>query len=90
MWRCATATTGMLQTIGIAERAVGTVKEGDRSGDGAIWRFSNVVATCFGFVGGFSKNITDVDGDSPFNKRYGRGEFKGERVPFGALVDFMH
>ena len=32
--------------------------------------------------------FTDVDGDSPYNKEHGRCEFKGERIPFGALVDF--
>ncbi len=30
-----------------------------------------------------------MDGDSSYNRRHGRGRFKGERIPFGAFVDFM-
>ena len=29
------------------------------------------------------------DGESPWVKSFGKGEFKGKKRPFGALVDFM-
>ncbi len=36
-----------------------------------------------------SKNTAIVDGDSSYNRRHGKGHFKGESYPFEALVDFM-
>ena len=36
-----------------------------------------------------STNIAIADGDSAYNRRHKQGRFKGESVPFGALVDFM-
>ncbi len=50
--------------------------------------FLNVVADIFGaFLS--PQVINNVDGDSPYNKRLARNEFKGVRIPFGALIDFM-
>jgi hypothetical protein len=37
----------------------------------------------------FSKVITDVDGGSPYSKRLGQGEVKGELISLGLLTDFM-
>ena len=37
----------------------------------------------------FSCNITEKDGDSPWNKRHQKGGFKGPLIPFGSLVDFL-
>ena len=37
----------------------------------------------------FSNNIAIVDGDSCYNRRHRLGRFKGQQIPFGALVDFM-
>ncbi len=78
----------MPQTNGVFERAVRGVKECGRcgiaqSGVSSTWWPTYAEHVCF------SKVITDVNGDSPYNQRLGRGEFKGERVPFGALIDFM-
>jgi hypothetical protein len=30
-----------------------------------------------------------IDGDSCYNRRHKQGHFKGQQIPFGALVDFM-
>ncbi len=30
-----------------------------------------------------------MDGDTSYNRRYGRGHFKGERIPSGPFVDFI-
>ena len=87
-WRLVTSTTGMPQTNGLAERGVRTVKEGGRcrvvqAGFSASWWPIALEHLCF------SKVITDVAGDSPYSKRLGRGECRGERISFGALIDFM-
>ncbi len=37
----------------------------------------------------FALNIAVVEGESPYNTRYGKGHFKGLKVPFGALVEYM-
>ena len=29
------------------------------------------------------------DGDSPYNRRFNQGHYKGHMIPFGAKVDFM-
>ncbi len=34
-------------------------------------------------------NIQLVDGDCCWNKRHGKGEFKGKRIPFGCAIDFL-
>ena len=36
-----------------------------------------------------STNIAIADGDSSYSRRHKSGRFKGESIPFGALVDFM-
>ena len=35
------------------------------------------------------RHVAIVDGDSSYNRRHKQGRFKGESIPFGALVDFM-
>ena len=37
----------------------------------------------------FSTNIAIINGDSSYNRRHKKGHFKGDSIPFGALVDFM-
>ena len=37
----------------------------------------------------FASNIAIVDCDSAWNKRHRNGHFKGLRVPFGSLIDFI-
>jgi len=36
----------------------------------------------------FGRNTDIVEGDSPWNRRHGQGNFKGPRIPFGAQVIF--
>ena len=78
----------MPQANGVAERSVRTVKEGSscgivQSGYSAKWWPDAGEHFCF------SKTVTLVDGDFSNDRRHGRGHFKGERIPFGAFVDFM-
>ena len=87
-WRLSTATTGMPQTNDFAERSVRAVEEGSscgiaQSGYSTTWWPDASEHFCF------SKNAALVDGGSSYNRRHGRCHFKGERIPFGAFVDFM-
>jgi len=34
-------------------------------------------------------NVTMVDGDSPWNRRHGKGRFTGPLFPFGCIVDYL-
>ena len=87
-WRAATATTGQPQTNGVATRHVRTLKEG--GGCGIVQsRFKPKWWNGVGEHSCFSKNIAMEDGDSSYNRRHGKGHFKGESIPFGASVDFM-
>jgi len=38
---------------------------------------------------GVLDNTQSREGDSPWHKRHDKGKFKGKRIPFGSLVDFM-
>ena len=38
---------------------------------------------------GSSTNIAIVDCDSSYIRRHGAARFRGERIPLGAVVDFM-
>ena len=87
-WRIATATTGIPQINGVAERSVRTVKEGGgcgvaQSGYNPKWWPEA------GEHSRFAKIIAIVNGDSSYNRRRKTGHFKGESHPFVALVDFM-
>ena len=88
-WRLSTATTGMPQTNGVAERSVRTVREG--GGCGIVQSGFNAktywpeAAEHFCF----STSIAIVDGDSCYNRRHEAGHFTGQKIPFGAYVDFM-
>ena len=71
----------------MAERAVRRVIEGTRvaleqSGFPLKWWTFASRHFCM------AHNITKYAGVSPWAMRHGRGEFKGLRVPFGALIDF--
>ena len=87
-WRLSTATTGMPQTNGVAERSVRTVKEGSSCGI-VQSRYSTKWWPDAGEHFCFSRNVALVDGDSSYTRRHGRCHFKGERIPSGAFVDFM-
>ena len=70
MWRLVTATTRLPQTNGVVERGVRTVKDGGRcgvvqTGFSPAWWPTASEHFCF------SKVITEVDGDSPCNKKPG-------------------
>ena len=87
-WSHETSTPGQPQTNGVAERANRTVLEGARTilehaGLPPQWWPRAVQFLCF------ARNIEIVRGDSSWNRRHGKGHFKGPQVPFGALVDFM-
>ncbi len=87
-WRLSTATTGMPQTNGVAERSVRMVKEFIscgivQSGYSTKWWLDAGVHFCF------SKSVALVDGDSSYNRGHGKGHFKGERILVGAFIDFM-
>jgi len=88
-WRLSTATTGMPQTNGVAERSVRTVKEG--GGCGIVQSGFNAktfwARSCRALM--FSTNIATVYGDSCYDRRHKAGRFRGQRVLFGAYVDFM-
>ena len=88
-WRLSTATTGMPQTNGVAERQVRAVKEG---GGAAIVKSGLNPLTFWPEAGEhycFSVNIALVDGDSSYHRRHKNCHFKGAQFPFGAMVDFM-
>ena len=83
-----TCTPHVPQSNGLAEGAVRKVKEGTscvlaQSGLAlGFWSYA-MLAFCF------NRNITDVlsHGFTAYQLRF--GEFKGLRVPFGALIDYM-
>jgi len=70
-----------------AERTIRKVLEGTRtvleqSGFSSKWWPKASEHFCV------SLNVEVEHGDSNFNRRYGRGNFDGPRIPFGALVGF--
>jgi hypothetical protein len=76
------------QSNGVAERAVRRVLEGSRSVllqsglPPPFWSYA-----CRHFC--FAHNISMSDGDSPWNRRFAKGHWKGPKIPFGCLVDFL-
>ena len=87
-WNHCTSTTHRSETNGIAERAVGRVKEGTsavllQSGlNQSWWADSMECYTCL-------RNVTDLlsDGKTPYERRFGQ-PFKGPIIPFGSLVEY--
>ena len=87
-WCCPTATPGVPQTNGLAERMVRKVKEGARAlliqaGLPPKWWTYAVRAFCA------AHNIKMRTGNSIYHDRHGKGHYKGLRIPFGAAVKFM-
>ena len=87
-WVHGTATPGRPATNGVAERAVRSVLEGTRTVleqaglPHKFWPYA-----CRHWC--FSHNVQTREGNSPWHKRHNKGKFKGRRVPFGSLVDFL-
>ena len=87
-WNHCTSTPHRQETSGIAERAVGRVKEGTsavllQSGvDEKWWADSMECYTCL-------RNIQDLlsDGKTPYERRFGQ-PFRGPIIPFGSLVEY--
>ena len=88
-WRLATATTGMPQTNGVAENCVRGTKEGGGCGIVQSGYNSSTFWPEAGERYCFSTNIAIVDGDSSYNRRHKAGRFRGESIPFGALLELM-
>ena len=83
-----TSTPGRPQTNGVAERAVRSVVEGTRTClEHAGFPPSFWPLACRHFT--FASNVAIHEGDSPWNLRHKKGQFKGPLIPFGCLVDFM-
>ena len=83
-----TSTPGRPQTNGVAERAVRSVVEGTRTClEHAGFPPSFWPLACRHFT--FAANVAIKEGDSPWNLRHQKGQFKGPLIPFGCLVDFM-
>jgi hypothetical protein len=87
-WVHGTATPGRPATNGVAERAVRSVLEGTRTVleqaglPHKFWPYA-----CRHWC--FSHNVQTREGNSPWHKRHNKGKFKGKRIPFGSLVDFL-
>ena len=84
-----TSTTHRSETKGIAERVVRRVKEGTsavllQSGLDEKW-WSDSVECC-----SYLWNVQDLlaDGKTPYERRFGKS-FKGQIIPFGALVEYL-
>ena len=86
-WRHTTSTAGEPATNGVIEQKNRMIIGGattslERAGFPAKWWPYATKHFCM------ASNIEIVDGDSPWNLRHGKGQFKGLRLPFGCLVDF--
>ena len=76
------------ETNGVAERINRHVEEGIR----ALLVSAGLNDQWWSFAGRFfcmAANIVIIDGDSAWNKRFGKGQFEGQRIPLGALIDFL-
>ena len=87
-WNHCTSTPHRSETDGIAERAVGRVKEGTsavllQSGLNESWWADSM--ECYTYL----RNVTDLlsDGKTPYERRFGQ-PFKGPIIPFGSLVEY--
>ena len=82
------ATPGRHQANGFCERTVRAVIDGARAGlehaglPSCFWVFA-IRHWCF------QHNVEVTDGDSPWNRRHGQGQFQGPLLPFGCTVDFL-
>jgi len=87
-WPHERATPGRPATNGVAERTVRSVLNGTRASllhagfPEHLWPYA-ALHWCK------AHNITITDGDSAWNKHHRRGNFRGARLPFGCLVDFL-
>ena len=85
------STTGKSQNNGVIERANRIIEDGART----LLIQAGLPTHCWSFAVphfSFSYNIAkrlDDGEDSSWNKRHGQGQFKGQLIPFGALVDFV-
>ena len=82
-----TSTHDRSATNGIAEQEIRNVLEGTRTlleHSGLPTSYWPYASRCFCH----HANIRMVEGDSAWNKRHKQGHFKGEIIPFGALIDF--
>ena len=72
---------------GLAEREIRNVLEGTRTlleHSGLPTSYGPYASRCFCH----HANIRMVEGDSAWNKRHKQGHFKGDVIPFGALIGF--
>ena len=82
-----TSTPYRSATNGLAEREIRNVLEGTRTlleHSGLPTPYWPYASRCFCH----HANIRMVEGDSAWNKRHKQGHFKGDIIPFGALIDF--
>ena len=84
-WANPHSTPGVPQSNGLAERMIRRVKEGGRSnliqsGLPYVWWPWAATHHCA------ARNIQEVDGDSPYNKRHNSGKCQAIEIPLGALI----
>ena len=82
-----TSTPYRSATNGLAEREIRNVLEGTRTlleHSGLPTSYWAYASRCFCH----HAIIRMVEGDSAWNKRHKQGHFKGNVIPFGALIDF--
>ena len=84
------STIGIKQNNGIAERANRTIEDGSRTilvMSGLPTYFWPYAVKHFSFSYNISCRLKD--GDSSWNLRHKKGQFKSKLIPFGALVDYQ-
>ena len=87
-WRHTRSTPGVHESNAIAESAVRRVLNGTRAildGAGFEPKWWPYACRCYCFL----HNTAMRNGDSPWNKRHGKGHYSGVRVPFGSLVNYV-